>query len=170
MLDVPPVDVKANGIARIGGQPIALAAVILIVLVFGAGSISLWRAYTGRSPEQDSRTLAARQMQTRAIQASEQLIEKTKALDVSQQEAIDQLQTLQDQVETIRRLLAAQQNDYKRLSDQVGSLTSAVDNLRQSFASSQPQEPSGPPSRHTTGRSKSHAARAAQTRRVKPKT
>jgi predicted RND superfamily exporter protein len=156
---------------RIGGQPIALAAVVLVILVFGAGSISLWRAYTGSSPEQDFRTSAVRQMQTRAVQASEQLIEKTKALDVSQQEAIDQLQALQDQMETVKRLLAAQQNDNKRLSDQVGNLTGAVDNLRQSFASTQSSEPSSPPSaRHAPGRSKSHAARTTQTRRVKPKT
>jgi uncharacterized protein HemX len=170
MLDVPPADVKANGNMRFGGQPVALAAVVLVVLVFGAGSISLWRAYTGSSPEQDSRTLATRQMQTRAVQASEQLIEKTKALDVSQQEAIDQLQALQDQMETVRRLLAAQQSDNKRLSDQVGNLTSAVDNLRQSFASAQTSEPSSPPSaRHAPGRSRSHAA-GTQARRVKPKT
>ena len=168
MLDVPPADVKANGIARIGGQPIALAAVVLVVLVFGAGSISLWRAYTGSSPEQDARSLAGRQLQTRAVQASEQLLEKTKALDATQQEAIDQLQALQDQVETIRRLAAAQQNDNKRLSDQVGSLTSAVDSLRQSFASAQPTESPSPPS--SARRSKFHAARTTQARRVKPKT
>jgi uncharacterized coiled-coil protein SlyX len=170
MLDVPPADVKANGIARIGGQPIALAAVALVVMVFGAGSISVWRAYTGILPEQD-RSLATRQMQARAVQASEQLIEKTKALDVSQQESIDQLQALQDQMETVKRLLAAQQNDARRLSDQVGSLTGAIDNLRQSFASVQPSETPSPPSaRHATGRSRSHAARATQHRRVKSKT
>ncbi|SDR93183.1 hypothetical protein [Bradyrhizobium canariense] len=139
-----------------------LAAVALVVLVVGAGSISVWRAYSGASPEQDLRALATRQIQARAVQASEQLIEKTKALDVSQQEAIDQLQALQDQMETVKRLIAAQQNEAKRLTDQVGSLTSAVESLRQSFASAQPTESASQPSPRRTSRS-----HAAQRRRVK---
>jgi len=42
---------------------------------------------------------------------------------VSQQESIDQLQVVQDQLQTVRRLLAAQQSDGKRLSEQVATLT-----------------------------------------------
>ena len=61
-------------------------------------------------------------------------MEKTKGLEATQQESIDQLQVVQDQLQTVRRLLAAQQNETKRLSEQVGSLTGAIDGLRQSFA------------------------------------
>lgn len=136
---------KSNGLARIGSQPIALAAAVLVAVVAGAASIALWRGYTGTSPEQD-RVVAVRQLQARTAQASEQLVEKTKGLEATQQESIDQLQVVQDQLQTVRRLLAAQQTETRRLSEQVGSLTGAIDGLRQSFASAQTSEPSSPPS------------------------
>ena len=145
MIEAPFGEAKTNGMALIGSQPVALAAVALVVMVLGAGSIAVWRAYTGASPEQD-RLVAARQLQIRAAQASEQLVEKTKALELTQQESIDQLQMVQDQLQTIKRLLATQQTDAKRLSDQIGELTGAIDSLRRSFASTQSQEASGPAS------------------------
>jgi uncharacterized protein HemX len=164
---IAPDDAKSNGVARIGSQPIVLAAALLIIMVVGAGSIALWRAYTGTSPEQD-RIVAARQLQVRTAQASEQLIEKTKALETTQQEAIDQLQVVQDQLQTVRRLLAAQQNDAKRLSEQVSGLTEAIDGLRQSFASAQASEASAPPStRNKSIRTRSHAARSAHRKQAK---
>ena len=94
----------------------------------------MWRAYSGNAPELD-RVVAARQLQARAAQASEQLVEKTKGIEATQQESIDQLQVVQDQLQTVRRLLAAQQTDTKKLSEQVDSLTESIDGLRQSFAS-----------------------------------
>jgi uncharacterized protein HemX len=133
-------DERANSIGRIGTQPIALAAVILIILLGGVALIAGWRALTGNSPELD-RAVAARQLQARATQASEQLVEKTKGLEATQQESIDQLQVVQDQLQTVRRLLAAQQTDTKRLSEQVSALTEAIEGLRQSFASAQPSDP-----------------------------
>src|SRR6476469_10651959 len=133
-------EAKTGGMARIGSQPIALGAGVLIVVVLGIGAIALWRAYTGVSPEQE-RVVAARQLQVRAAQASEQLVEKTKGLEATQQESIDQLQVVQDQLQTVRRLLAFQQADTQRLSEQVGTLTQSIDGLRQSFASTQASEP-----------------------------
>jgi hypothetical protein len=126
MIEVTSQD--ANGIPRIGLQPIGLAVGTLVVILLGIGSIALWRAYTGTSPEQD-RIVAARQLQVRAAQASEQLVEKTKGLEATQQESIDQLQVVQDQLQAVKRLLAAQQADAKRLSDQVAGLTEAIDRL-----------------------------------------
>jgi uncharacterized protein HemX len=134
-----------NGLTRISSQPIALAAAVLVALVVGAGSIALWRGYTGASPEPD-RIVAVRLLQARTAQASEQLVEKTKGLEATQQESIDQLQVVQDQLQTVRRQLAAQQAETKRLSEQVGSLTGAIDGLRQSFASARASEPANPPS------------------------
>lgn len=167
MIAVTPDDAKSNGIARIGSQPIVLAAAALIIMVVGAGSIALWRAYTGVSPEQD-RIVAARQLQVRAAQASEQLVEKTKALETTQQEAIDQLQVVQDQLQTVRRLLAAQQADAKRLSEQVSGLTEAIDGLRQSFASAQASEASAPAStRNKSIRTGSHATKSAHRKQAK---
>jgi len=74
MIELPPR--SASPIARFGGQPIAIAAAALFIVVLGVGSIALWRAYTGSAPETD-RVVATRQLQARAAQASEQLVEKT---------------------------------------------------------------------------------------------
>src|ERR1700694_5253322 len=166
MIAVIPDDAKSNGIARIGSQPIVLAAAALIVLVVGAGSIALWRAYTGTSPEQD-RVVIARQLQVRTAQASEQLVEKTKGLEVTQQESIDQLQVVQDQLQSVKRLLAAQQADTKRLSEQVSGLTEAIDGLRQSFASAQASEAGPPSTRNKSIRIRSHATKSAYRRHAK---
>jgi peptidoglycan hydrolase CwlO-like protein len=135
---------RADGPGRIGAQPIALAAATLLLILASVASIVLWRAYSGPSPESD-RASSARQLQTRAAQASEQLVEKTKGLEATQQESIDQLQMIQDQLQTVRRLLAAQQADTRRLSDQVSTLTTAIDGLRQSYASTQASETASAP-------------------------
>jgi uncharacterized protein HemX len=137
-------DLKTNVLRRIGAQPVALAAGALILVLLGAASVGLWRAYTGNSPEQE-RFTSLRQMQVRSTQASEQLFEKTKGLETSQQETIDQLQTVQEQLQSLKRLVAAQQADAKRLGEQVGGLTGAIDTLRQSFASTQASESSDQP-------------------------
>src|SRR5258708_15474502 len=144
MSELDPREVRTNAIARISGQPIAVAATALVLVVMGIGSITLWRAYTGNAPETD-RVVASRQLQARTAQASEQLVEKTKGLEATQQESIDQLQVVQDQLQTVRRLLASQQADTKKLSEQVGSLTEAIEGLRHSFASAQTSEPTTEP-------------------------
>src|SRR5947199_7728752 len=101
-----------------------------------------------------------RQMQARSTQASEQLFEKTKSLETSQQETIDQLQAVQEQLQSLKRLVAAQQADAKRLAEQVGGLTGAIDTLRQSFASTQAAESSDQPAaRRSAVRSEARATR-----------
>jgi len=158
--DVPSV----SSLARIGSQPIAVTAAALVLILAGVAGIALSRAYTGQSPETD-RAILARAMQARAAQASEQLVEKTKGLEQTQQESIDQIQVMQDQLQTMRRLLAAQQADAKRLSEQVSSLSEAVDSLRQSFASVQSADPSpAPAARNRSIRTRAHAVRAAHRR------
>jgi uncharacterized protein HemX len=143
MIELAPRN--SSTIARISGQPIAIAAVAFVALVLGIGSIALWRVYTGTAPETD-RVVATRQLQARTAQASEQLVEKTKGLEATQQESIDQLQVVQDQLLTVRRLLASQQADTRKLSEQVGTLTESIDGLRQSFASARASEPENQPS------------------------
>jgi len=144
---------KPISLVRSGTQPIALAVAILLIVLAGVASIALWRTYTGNAPELD-RVVTARVLQARTAQASEQLVEKTKGLEATQQESIDQLQVVQDQLSTVRRLLASQQADTKRLSEQVSTLTEAIDGLRQSFASAQPSEPAAAPSRKRAGRAR----------------
>jgi uncharacterized protein HemX len=165
-MDTPSDDTKTNVLRRIGSQPVALAAGALIVLVLGAGSIGAWRAWTGNSPEQE-RITSLRQMQARATQVSEQLVEKTKGLEASQQQSIDQLQTVQEQLQVLKRLVTAQQADTKRLSEQVGGVAGTIDTLRQSFASVQPSEPSAPQAaRKSSSRAKPHAIKGRQAARA----
>jgi chromosome segregation ATPase len=160
MIPVPSLDTTTNNSARIGSQPIALAAAALLIVVVGVASIAVWRAYTGTSPELD-RVAAVRQLQARTAQASEQLVEKTKGLEATQQESIDQLQVIQDQLQNVRRVLAAQQSDTKRLSEQVSGLTEAIEGLRQSFASAQANEPApAPAARNRAVRTRAHAIRS----------
>ncbi|MCS3729804.1 hypothetical protein [Bradyrhizobium betae] len=146
-------DSRSHPLLRLGAQPIALTAAALLLLIAGVTSIAIWRAYTGAAPEPD-RVVASRQLQARTAQASEQLVEKTKGLEATQQESIDQLQVVQDQLQTMRRLMAAQQADTKRLSEQVTTLNESIDNLRQSFASARATEAETPsvtrrkPARH----------------------
>src|SRR6202023_1096562 len=157
MMEFISRDARASGIARIGAQPIALAAAALVVILVGVGTIVLWRAYSGTSPEQH-RTASTRQLQARTAQASEQLVEKTKGLEVTQQESIDQLQVVQDQLQTMKRLLAAQQADTKRLSEQVSGLNDAIEGLRRSSASARGAAAASTPSaRNKPIRTRSHA-------------
>jgi uncharacterized protein HemX len=160
-------DTKLNSIARIGTQPIALAGATLIVLLAGAASIGFWRAYSGSVPELD-RAVAVRQLQARTAQASEQLVEKTKGLEATQRESIDQLQVMQDQISTVRHLLAAQETQTRRLSQQVSGLTEAIDGLKKSFASAQPSEASSPPAaRNRSLRARAHALRTVHQKPAK---
>ena len=163
MIESAPRSTPASAPSRIGVMPIAVAAVALFLVVAGIGSIAISRIYTGNAPETD-RVAATRQLQARTAQASEQLVEKTKGLEATQQESIDQLQVVQDQLQTMRRLLASQQSDTKKLSEQVTALTAAIEGLRQSFASAQPSEQAAEPARN---RSKPRAVRSAHRKRGK---
>jgi hypothetical protein len=147
--------------SRFGGQPFIIGATALLAIVVGIGAIAAWRAYSGTSPELD-RVIATRQLQARATQASEQLVEKTRGLEATQQESIDQLQVMQDQLQTVRRLLASQQADSKKLSEQIVTLTESVDGLRQSFASTRSDDPA--PSVRKSSRKKVY--RSAQRKRA----
>ena len=62
-----------------------------------------------------------------APRASDELLETTKGLEVTQQHAVDQLQIVQDQ-------LVAQQAETKKLSKQIATLTEKLDALQQSVA------------------------------------
>ena len=166
MIQHAPRNISA--IARISSQPIAIATAAFVIVVLGIGSITLWRAYTGAAPETD-RVVATRQLQTRTAQASEQLVEKTKGLEATQQESIDQLQVVQDQLLTVRRLLAAQQADTRKLSEQVGTLTESIDSLRQSFASAQTTEPAAPSTSRKRSIRKSNAVKPRASKSAKLK-
>ncbi len=157
-------DTPSTSLLRLGAQPIALTAAAVLLLIVGVTSIAIWRAYTGATPETD-RMVASRQLQARTAQASEQLIEKTKGLEATQQESIDQLQIVQDQLQTMKRFMAAQQADTRRLSEQVTTLNESIENLRQSFASSRASEAETPSvTRRKPARQRVHASARRRSR------
>src|SRR5262249_22670658 len=126
-------------------------------LIAGVTSIAVWRAYTGAAPESD-RVVTARLLQARTAQASEQLVEKTKGLEATQQESIEQLQMVQDQLQTVKRLLASQQADTKRLPQQVAPRTESMDGLKRSFASPQATETETPSATRRNPARRGHAS------------
>jgi hypothetical protein len=166
MIEIAFRDAKTGEVAHVGSQPIVLAAGALIMIVLGLCGIALGRAYNRPAPEQD-RFAAIGRLQATAAQASEQLVEKTEALEATQQEWIDQLQVAQDQLQSVKRLLGAQQADSKRLSEQVSGLTQAVNDLRQSFSSAQKKEASAPPSAEKSVQTSSQATKSARAKRAR---
>ena len=167
MIEIPPRNAETSTIAHIGSQPIALAAGALIVIVLGIAAIALWRASPVKAPEQQDRLVAFRQQQAKTAETAEQLVEKTNGLELTQQEWIDQLQVLQDQVQRLRQLLAAQQGQTKRLSEEVSELASALEGMRQSQASAGRADASAPPPRNKALRTRSQAAKTAHRKRAK---
>jgi uncharacterized coiled-coil protein SlyX len=97
-----------------------VAAVVLI----GGGWLTLW-AEGGNSAVATAPHAPAASAGSR--RPSDELLETTKGLQVTQQQAVDQLQIVQDQ-------LVAQRAETKRLSDQIAALTERLDALQQSVA------------------------------------
>jgi len=60
-------------------------------------------------------------------QVSKEILETAKGLGITQQQAVDQLQVVQDQ-------LVAQQTETKKLSEHIATLTERLDALQQSVA------------------------------------
>jgi uncharacterized coiled-coil protein SlyX len=147
---------------RSDSQPIALAAILLLLIVIGIGSIALWRATTESISKAD-RIALARLLHSPTAQNLNQLADRTRGLETSQQEAIDQLQMVQDELQTVKRLLASEEADKKRLADQVAVLTEAVDGLRQSFASAPPDN--SPPPETRPASTRTHALNGIHHRR-----
>ena len=87
---------------------IPLVAVAFVLI--GDGWITVWALNPGKEA---------------APRTSDQLLETTKGLEVTQQQAVNQLQIVQDQ-------LLAQQAETKRLSAQIATLTERLDALQQS--------------------------------------
>jgi uncharacterized coiled-coil protein SlyX len=107
-----------------------VAALVLI----GGGWITLWAAGGSSTVEPAPHATAASAASRRP---SDELLETTKGLQVTQQQAVDQLQVVQDQ-------LVAQRAETKRLSDQIAALTERLGALQQSIANM-------PPTTHAAG-------------------
>lgn len=126
-----------------GGQQAAqamrrrLVITLLVALFFIVGGwMTLWAA--GGSPA----VAPAPHGPPASSRPSDELLEKTKDLQATQQQAVDQLQVVQDQ-------LVAQGAESKRLAEQMAALTERIDALQQSIANipARSTHSVGPPSR-----------------------
>lgn len=125
-----------------------LLAVALVALVALGGAV-IWRVGASRPSTEQAKLAAPRNP------VLDELLDSTKALGLSQQQAVDQLQELQDLVRT-------QQADLKRASDRVAALNARLDTLQQSFASLSPPmaETATPEKAEPVARPRRPAARA----------
>jgi uncharacterized coiled-coil protein SlyX len=109
---------------RVAGarRQLSIFAVGLAVILIGLGWVVLQRAFSGNSPPGSSivATMAPEQV-------SKELLETTKGLQATQQQAVDQLQVVQDQ-------LVAQKAETKKLSEQIATVTEKLEALQQSVA------------------------------------
>jgi hypothetical protein len=104
------------GAPLIGRRFIAVIAVCVVLV--GAAGLILWAS--------GSNSAAAVSPGAAAIaQAPDEIVERTRALEVTEQQAIDQLQVVQDQ-------LAAQQAETKKLASAIEMLNAKLDALAQS--------------------------------------
>jgi hypothetical protein len=90
------------------------------ILLIGAGGLILWVAGGNRAAAIPPSAAAA-------AQVSNELVEKTKDLEMIQQQAVDQLQVVQD-------LLTTQRAETKKLSDEVATLSRKFDALERSVS------------------------------------
>ncbi|ABD08205.1 conserved hypothetical protein [Rhodopseudomonas palustris HaA2] len=169
MTVIPPSDFRSRAMATIGAQPIAFAAAALVLIVSGIGAILLWRVATGMTPETERAAVVGRQVQARVVQTSEQIMEKTNGLAMSQQESIDQLQAVQDQLHALQQMVAAQRAETRKLTEQVGEIGSNLDGLRQSFASARTPDVSERPAVRQKPAARSQRAKAKKPLRKRTK-
>jgi uncharacterized coiled-coil protein SlyX len=109
---------------RVAGvrRQLSIFAVTLAVILVGLGWVLLQRGFSGNSPS-GSPIIATPARE----QVPNELLETTKGLQATQQQAVDQLQVVQDQ-------LVAQKEETRKLSEQVATVTEKLQALQQSVA------------------------------------
>ena len=118
--------------AAVGVRQLWIFTVALAVILTGLGFALL-------QPGSRSDGAAALPPTPALEQVSNELLETTKGLQMTQQQAVDQLQVVQDQ-------LAAQKAETKRLSEQIAAVTAKLEALQQSFAEFPPSSGAAPSS------------------------
>src|SRR5471032_719582 len=113
--------------AVVRGRRLRVLAVALVVILIGLGCAMVW-GFGARSVAALPSSADAAGSASAREQVSNELLETAKVLQVTQQQAVDQLQVVQDQ-------LAAQKAETKKLSEQIASVTEKLDALQQSIAS-----------------------------------
>src|SRR6266404_9296938 len=95
-----------------------------VAFVFIVAGLSLVRGFGGTMAAAPSPSVAHAPT---VEQVSSEILETAKGLGITQQQAVDQLQVVQDQ-------LVAQQTETKKLSEQIATLTEKLNALQQSVA------------------------------------
>jgi uncharacterized coiled-coil protein SlyX len=113
-----------RGVAAVRGLP--AFAIALAIILIGLGGVLFWAF--------GSSTVAALPSSASAVsapareQVSNEILETAKGLGITQQQAVDELQVVQDQ-------LAVQKAETEKLSEQIAAVTEKLDVLQQSIAS-----------------------------------
>jgi uncharacterized coiled-coil protein SlyX len=105
-------------------RQLSVFVVGLAVILIGLGWVLLQRGFSGNSPP-ESPLVATPAPE----QVSKELLETTKGLRVTQQQAVDQLQVVQDQ-------LVAQKAETQKLSEQIAALTEKLNGVQVSAPTS----------------------------------
>ena len=103
-------------------RQLSVFAVGLAVILIGLGCVLLQRGFGGNGAAVVPSAAA-----TAREQVSTELLETTKGLQITQQQAVDQLQVVQDQ-------LVAQKEETRKLSEQIATVTEKLQALKQSVA------------------------------------
>jgi uncharacterized coiled-coil protein SlyX len=103
-------------------RQLSIFAAGLAVILIGLGWVLLQRGFSSNSAP-GSPIVAT----TAPAQVSKELLETTKGLQVTQQQAVDQLQVVQDQ-------LVTQKDEIRRLSEQIATVSGKLQALQQSVA------------------------------------
>ncbi len=148
MIDALPSEPSKDSVAARNphGRLIA-GAVAALIIVAGA---FVWRIVASPPPATVRQTVSAAPPVRNPV--LDELVATTKALEDSQQQAIDQLQVVQ-------QLLASQRAETKKSSDEVAALSDKLEALQQSFASISPPSPEEADAAQR-GKSKPTAARS----------
>jgi septal ring factor EnvC (AmiA/AmiB activator) len=112
--------------AVVRGRRLRVLAVALAVMLIGLGCAMVW-GFGARSVAALPSSADAAGSAPAREQVSNELLETAKGLQVTQQQAVDQLQVVQDQ-------LAAQKAETKKLSEQIAAVTEKLDALQRSVA------------------------------------
>ena len=112
--------------AFVGVRRLRALAITLAIILIGLGGALFWGF--------GSSTVTALPSATSVVaapareQVADEILETAKGLGKTQQQAVDQLQVVQDQ-------LAAQKAETQKLSEQIAAVTEKLDVLQQSIAS-----------------------------------
>jgi septal ring factor EnvC (AmiA/AmiB activator) len=116
-----------------GRRHLLIFAVGLAVILIGIGYVLLQRSLTNTPAGSPSAPVA---MAREAV--SKEILETAKGLQATQQQAVDQLQIVQDQ-------LVAQKEETRKLSEQITAVTQKLEALQRSVADIPAPAPVSPP-------------------------